>query len=459
MAETKMDIDTEEGEETKEQEVDPAIIEAQLKDKIKTPDLSDHEIMDIFLQIFPHMPSTGTKSKSGCWVITGHGNDLDIRDRPTILNEMAKLHADFNSPVERRKLSKYISDCVSLTMAMGLPGPSAPMQIEAERGRWAGLTTSEIDVQIVRNIYQLFQRYILYNGNNPVTNDMIEIVNYIARQQLRANFMQIWGPGGEFQLRTRGMWEADVRRLMDQNEIWVKKKIGPDSADRYYKLRPNVDDDPELRTSDGIHLIDMRDNFGREIANLVLPVAIYETQTGNVLPEPAEFEKNNIQFPEPRRRLEFYFTHVLQVPRDSKEDQVFRLIIGKIFSKTEPNIYISELCMLGYLLGIDNFNIYDPLCRPMSDESVVAETRSGAEYRGIVPALVAAHAETFPRQNSEEILKKINKKCNKKGSRCNIMGGKTKNLKKNKKEKKIKSKKSKKLIKQKHKRTQKHCRK
>lgn len=459
MAETKMDIDTEQGEEEKEQqeqEVDPAVIEEQLKKQIKTPNLSDREIMDIFLQIFPKMPTTGKKSKSGCWVVAGHGNDLDIRDRPTILNEIVKLHADFNSPAERRKLSNYVRDCVSLTMAMGLPGPSAPMQIETERGRWAGLTTSEIDVQIVRNIYQLFQRYILYNGNNPVTDDMLEIVNYIARQQLRANFMQIWGREGEFALRTRGVWEADVVRLMKENAIWVKKKIGPDSADRYYKLRPNVDDEPELRTSDGIHLIDMRDNLGREIANLVLPVATYETPTGDALPLPREFEKNNIQFPEPRHRLEYYFTHVLQVPRDSKEDQVFRLIMNKIFSKTEPNIYLSDFCTLGYLLGIDNFNIYDPLCRPMSDESVAAETRSGAEYRGAVPAIVAARAETFPRQNSEEILEKINKKCKKKGSICNIMGGKTKNLKKSKKEKKIKSKK---MRKQKHKRTQKHCRK
>jgi hypothetical protein len=41
-----------------------------------------------------------------------------------------------------------------------------------------------VDVQIVRNIYQLFNQYI---GGAPATPDMLDVLDYIVKQQLRAN--------------------------------------------------------------------------------------------------------------------------------------------------------------------------------------------------------------------------------------------------------------------------------
>jgi len=237
--------------------------------------------------------------------------------------------------------------------------------------------------------------------------------------------MEIWGRGGEFQLNERGTWEADIARLMRMEEIWVTKRVNPDSADRYYQLRPNEGENPEFRAREGLHLIDMRNANGIEIPNLVLPVS--ESRWGlkrNPLPTSREFDLNNIQFPEAKRRLEAYFYGVLDIQRATKEDNAFKLITNKIFSKTEPNLFLSELIMLGYLLKIQRLQIYDPLCRPLEDSSTVSETRTGMAFRGQIPGIEALHHDTFQREGSEKVLKRITKKCDKKGQ-CTIMGGKT----------------------------------
>lgn len=411
---------------------EPEIIE-EIKSQLQTPNLSNRDLMAVFAKVFPLVPPSKTTT-SGCWVITGHGNDLDVKMRSTIIGEMLSAFGDF--VVERTALSRYITNNVSLTMAMGLPGPSAPMQVPLEDNeRWAGLTTSEVDVQIVRNIYQLFDQYI---GGAPVTPDMLDILDYIVKQQLRANFIEIWGRGGEFQLNERGNWEADISRLMRMEEIWVTKKVNPDSADRYYQLRPNEGEDPEFRAREGIHLIDMRDAMGLEIPDLVLPVS--ESRWGpkrNPLPTSREFDINNIQFPEAKRRLEAYFYGVLGVGRGTKEDISFRLITNKIFSKTEPALFLSELIMLGYLLKIQRLQIYDPLCRPLEDSSATSETRSGEAFRGQIPGIEALQHETLPREGSEKVLGRITKKCDKKGQ-CSIMGGKTRKTKKTRKTRRTK---------------------
>lgn len=373
---------------------DPEIIE-RFKTQLQTPNLSNRELLTLFQEIFPLIPEGGSIKTSGCWVMTGHGNDLDVRDRSTIIDEMLNEFEDFGP--EKAALSKYITNNVSLTMAMGLPGPSAPMQVPLEQSkRWAGLTTSEVDVQIVRNIYQLFDGYI---GGAPVTPDMLDVLDYIVKQQLRANFIEIWGQEGEYKLRQRGTWEADISRLMRMEEIWVTKKLTKDSADRHYQLRPNVGEDPEFRAREGLHLIDMRNADGLEIPELVLPVP--ESRWGpkrNPLPTSKGFDLNNIQFPEARTRLENYFYRVLGIQRATKEDNAFKLIMEKISSRTEPDIFLSELIMLGYLLRIQHLQIYDPLCRPLEDSSIAAETRSGEAFRGEVPAVEALRHETFQRK-------------------------------------------------------------
>lgn len=416
---------------------DPAIIE-RFKVQLQTPNLSNRELIGIFEQVFPLVPPSKTAS-SGCWVMTGHGNDLDIKMRSTIIDEMLNTFEEFSS--ERAALSRYITNNVSLTMAMGLPGPSAPMQVPLEKNeRWAGLTTSEVDVQIVRNIYQLFDSYI---EERPVTPDMLDVLDYIVKKQLRANFIEIWGRGGENQLNERGTWQADIVRLIQMEEIWVTKKLKPTSADRHYQLRPNVGEDPEFRAREGLHLIDMRDARGVEIPNLVLHVG--ESRWGpkrNPLPNSREFDLNNIQFPEAKRRLENYFYRVLNVQRGTKEDNAFKLITSIIFSKTEPDLFLSELIMLGYILKIQRLQIYDPLCRPLQDESTISETRTGQAFRGQIPGIEALKYETFQREGSEKVLGRITKKCDKQGT-CTIMGGKTRCSRKSRSRKTKRSRKSK----------------
>lgn len=408
---------------------EPEIVE-RIKVRLQTPNLSNRELMEVFQEVFPLVPP-GRPTISGCWVMTGHGSDLDVRMRSSVINEMLTAFEDFTP--EKAALSRYISNNVSLTMAMGLPGPSAPMQVPLEKNeRWAGLTTSEVDVQIVRNIYQLFDEYI---GGAPVTPDMLDVLDYIVKQQLRANFIQIWGRGGEFQLNERGNWQADITRLMKMEEIWVTKKVKPDSADRIYQLRPNAGEDPDFRAREGLHLIDMRDATGFEIPDLVLPVG--ESRWGpkrNSLPTSREFDINNIQFPEAKGRLEAYFYGVLGIQRATKEDNAFKLITTRIFSKTEPELFLSELIMLGYLLRIQHLQIYDPLCRPLEDATIKSATRSGEAYRGQILGIAALEHDTLPREGSEKVLGRITKKCDKKGN-CTVMGGKTKRTKKIKKTK------------------------
>jgi hypothetical protein len=420
---------------------EPEIIEG-IKDRLKTPNLLNRELMEVFQQVFPLVPP-GQPKISGCWVMTGHGSDLDVRMRSSVIDEMLTAFEDFTP--ERAALSRYITNNVSLTMAMGLPGPSAPMSEALEDNiRWAGLTTSEVDVQIVRNIYQLFDEYI---GAAAVTPDMLDILDYIVKQQLRANFMEIWGRGGEFQLNERGNWEADISRLMQMEEIWVTKKVKPESADRHYQLRPNSGENPNFRAREGLHLIDMRDARGFEIPDLVLPVA--ESRWGpkrNTLPTSRDFDINNIQFPEAKGRLEAYFYGVLGIQRATKEDIAFKLITDKIFSKSEPDLFLSELIMLGYLLKIQHLQIYDPLCRPLEDASLVSQTRTGEAFRGKILGLKALEHETLPREGSDKVLGRITKKCERNRT-CTVMGGRIKKTRRQKKNKKIRKTKRRKILK------------
>jgi hypothetical protein len=432
---------------------EPEMIES-IKVDLQRPNLTNRELMAVFQAVFPLVPE-GRPVTSGCWVMTGHGSDLDARVRPTLIDEMLGAFEDFEG--ERAALSRYITNNVSLTMAMGLPGPSAPMQVQLEDNeRWAGLTTSEADVQIIRNIYQLFDQYMASVGNPPVTPDMLDVLDYIVKQQLRANFIQIWGPGGEFKLKKKGNWQTDVSRLMRMEEIWVSKRLTASSVDRHYQLRPNGKDEDEFRAREGLHLIDMRDRRGFEIPDLVLPVG--ESGRGphrNPLPDTDEFDINNLQFPEARARLEHYFYVGLNIQRGTKEDIAFKLILDKIFSKRTPDVFLSELILLGYILRIQHLQIFDPLCRPLADEHFEGDTRSGAAYKGTVPAVEALQYETFPREGSEKVLSRITKKCDKKGV-CTMMGGKTRRPKKTSRTKKTKRTRTRKSNKGDKKRTRKH---
>jgi hypothetical protein len=199
----------------------------------------------------------------------------------------------------------------------------------------------------------------------------------------------------------------------------------------------------------------MRNADGLEIPNLVLPVG--ESRWGpkrNSLPNSREFDINNIQFPEARARLEAYFYGVLGIQRETKEANAFKLITTKIFSKTEPDLFLSELIMLGYLLKIQRLQIYDPLCRPLEDASIISHTLSGEAFRGQIPGIEALHHDTLPREGSEKVLGRFTKKCNKPGG-CTIMGGKTRRTRKRRDKKTKRTRKTRRSTK----RTRKHRRK
>jgi hypothetical protein len=144
----------------------------------------------------------------------------------------------------------------------------------------------------------------------------------------------------------------------------------------------------------------------------------------------------------------------LNIQRGTKEDIAFKLILDKIFSKRTPDVFLSELILLGYILRIQHLQIFDPLCRPLADEHFEGETRSGSAYSGTVPALEAMQYETFPREGSEKVLGRITKKCDKKGT-CTMMGGKTRRTRKTKRTRKSNKTKRRKMSK----RTRKHRRK
>jgi hypothetical protein len=56
-------------------------------------------------------------------------------------------------------------------------------------------------------------------------------------------------------------------------------------------------------------------------------------------------------------------------------------IKGILNSANQKQIYLSEICLLGFLLNIKMFTIWDPACRPYLDEGRQASTRSNKIYK------------------------------------------------------------------------------
>ena len=192
----------------------------------------------------------GKTSSSMVAFVSGHGNDLDVATRHTIVDAVLGLEftfptltdtgADISIPIKKTTKSKkpkqpppppfkitktsyldilvpdvykseldfrkafetYIENNVYLQMALGEPGPSSPMSM-AETPNYltrsivgclnkdvclAGFSSSEIDIFIIANAYTL-----LYNSGitNPTDCDLIEFARVI-RHILRANFIDTW---------------------------------------------------------------------------------------------------------------------------------------------------------------------------------------------------------------------------------------------------------------------------
>jgi hypothetical protein len=381
-------------------------IPQKLKDKLKRPHASDRDILQFFDYFFSQIPPTQKQtppSSSGCWVIQGHGDDLEIHQRVLIIHDIALSYPELSEHMP--KIAAYMNTNVFLTVAMGLPGPSAPMEGPEEDGRWVGLTTSEIDVQIVRNIFELF------NTSQTLCNSSLaclDSLNFIIRQQLRANFYKIWesSPRGS-------SWTHWFKKLMDMGEIWVQKSFDSETTvNREYFLRPNVGENPEFRVHEGIHMIDMRDANGNLIRDLIVS-------------SERNFDANNLEFPECKNRLDRYFHSLYPgLSRGAPYEIAFNKIMEKINSRDEPYVMVSDIILLGYLLKINYLQLYDPTCRPLTDETRMAYTKSGTQFRDDeITGNLAYKRETLKRKYSfsggktrrkQKKIKKTNKKLKKK---------------------------------------------
>ena len=372
-------------------------IPSRIEGKLNSPDASDRDIVQFFDFFFPRIPPEKKEispTSSGCWLIQGHGDDLDIHSRKKMIDAIMANYPTLAS--EQEVIVNYINRNVKLCIAMGLPGPSAPMGTEEEHGRWAGLTTGEIDIAIIRNIFNLFNNDQTHCNANP---SCLDILNFIIRRQLRANFMKIW------KTYPTGTWGQFFKKLIGINEIWVQKTFDAYiSTDRSYFLRPNVDENPDFRAHEGIHLMDMRNATGDIIPGLVLP-------------SDTNFDINNVEFPECRARLEQYFNSLY--PGINKRDPhyvVFKTIVAKINNRDDPTVMLSDIILLGYLLKIENLQLYDPTCRPLSDSTREAYTARNTQFRAAdVQGALGYQYETLKRQHSfsagkkKSIKNKINK--------------------------------------------------
>jgi len=240
-------------------------------------------------------------------------------------------------------------------------------------------------------------------------------------------------------------WQRHWQYLVVQHKIWLLKRLNEFSFDRYFQLEPNPDDNPKFRPHEGLHIDDMRDDMGKEIlyspseAELRTGVPrtgidgtlikfdeleLYDMETRRILREstivktnPAnEFlDVNNLspsllkggnRFKE--RFLEYINTRIFVIhkpvvpvapkkkkkrgktikkntndpnPQADPNIAIRTAIKGILNSANQKQIYLSEICLLGFLLNIKMFTIWDPACRPYLDEGRQASTRSNKIYK------------------------------------------------------------------------------
>lgn len=388
---------------------------------------------------------------------SGHGNDLDVSTRPKIVEAILglefkfpelgadgsyklfasgrqkgekkvkkssylnilvpyvyKTEADF-----RRAFVSYIEKSVYVQMAMGQPGPSAPMSLAEEPSEWVkqfsacsanqevclqGFSSSEIDIFVVENAYALLQQYLSTPPIKPPLKncEMIEF-NRVIRHILRANFIDIWAESiGE--QKGGDMWKRHYLKLLQETiskpsnpEIWVLKRLNKFSYDRYYQLKPNDGEEPEYRVHEGLHIFDFRDPGGIEVKVPGNGTIVDFTSWKNTLikegPEKSntKLDTNNLKNPAFRTKFFEYvkgrFPTAGVAPSEiekSPEQAIRTAIAGILYSIENAELYLSEICLLGFLLGIQMLTLYDPACRPLTHSvfddkgnEIVSTTRSG----------------------------------------------------------------------------------
>jgi len=393
-----------------------------------------------------------------CMFIGGHGFELDLAERVTLLDAIVKKYPDLFKSGRKRdeekieKLIDYINNRVIISMAMGEPGLSSPMDTGMEEGKFAGFTSSEADLIIITNIIQLFEEVCKEQMGLgcAIDDNMLEIMHYVIRHQLRANFNKYWGPGGESDVtdEPENEWMASMATLIREKKIWLKHKMRaepertaggrvsiPATVNRGYSLVPKTEDEKKFRAREGLHFCMALDSAGRkiviqsestglrislvqELPNLLSGAAARETILGRL-------DINNIQAGFGREgfredvesrgegglrmagRLVRHIDTYLE--SGTPEYNAVLEIIKKIQSYKSNQVDLSDIVLLGYILKT-NLQIYDPTCRPV--------------YRGLeeVPFSEGRVKGTFSVQESQDPF-----------GGDDDFGGSAKKIKKNKK--------------------------
>ena len=400
-----------------------------------------------------------TTSSSMVTFVSGHGNDLDVATRHTIVDAVLTLEFSFpeldydkgpdgsykkfasgkqagqkkikktsyfdilvpdvfkTEAAFRKAFEKYIEKSVNLQIAMGEPGPSAPMSM-AEKSDWTTLfsackpdvclqhfSSSEIDIYIVENAYNLLNNSAL---KTPTDCDLIEF-NRVIRHILRANFINTWDEELKNVKDLDELWckhylklLIDTKKTPDKPKVWVLKRISKSSFDRYYQLKPNEGEDPAYRVHEGLHIFDFRQANGAEVVDnsgqTVVQFNTWKEALKRVSPDPTDenemLDTNNLKNPEFRAK---FFEHIktkfpimsvaakpVPTTLPEKNKAIRRAIAGILYSIEKEELYLSEICLLGFLLDIKMLTVYDPACRPVTHTIIDAEgnemlstTRSG----------------------------------------------------------------------------------
>jgi len=391
-------------------------------------------------------------SSSMVTFVSGHGNDLDVATRHTIIDAVLTLEFKFpelnydngengsykyfesgkqigekrvkkssyldilvpefykTESAFRKAFEKYIEKSVYLQIAMGEPGPSAPMSMAEKQSCWvapigicgeqdvclAEYSSSEVDIFIVANAYSL-----LYNNRiEPTDCDLIEF-NRVIRHILRANFIDIWDEKPKDQRNRDELWKkhylklvADTKKNLNKPDIykpkiWVLKRISKSSFDRYYQLKPNEGEEPEYRVHEGLHIFDWRETNGQQVEEVPDVVDFNEWKaTLKNEKNPEALDKNNLKTTDFSDKffdkVKIKFPVIGIDPESKKNKAIRRAIAGILYSIEKEELYLSEICLLGFLLKIDMFTLYDPACRPIThtieDEKgveILSTTRSG----------------------------------------------------------------------------------
>ena len=174
------------------------------------------------------------------------------------------------------------------------------------------------------------------------------------------------------------------------------------SFDRYYQLAPNEGEEPEYRVHVGLDIFDLRDSTGAEVPGVVDFNDWKNSLLAEINPEKSNvfLDANNLKVPDFDFKERFFNYVKLRFPtieaaiqrgnaaaiqKAIKKNKAIRTAIrGILYSVEKAELYLSEICLLGFLLDIQVLTVYDPACRPLTHtitdkkgEEIKSKMRSG----------------------------------------------------------------------------------